>query len=164
MYNILIFSMGETGGVGSTFYFYIPMINKSLQSIVDQYQPIYKPIGTDASYLCSLSVRECQWMKLYVHIFKIEKYTSQLQSANSSRQCPRSIFWRGGTSQLQSANSSRQCPRSIFWQGGWKSGEVVSTTSQRAKELSEGDKNQSSASSESFYFTRLLQRRFECRC
>ena len=26
--------MGETGGVGSTFYFYIPMINKSLQSIV----------------------------------------------------------------------------------------------------------------------------------
>ena len=60
MYNILIFSMGETGGVGSTFYFYIPMINKSLQSIVDQYQPIYKPIGTDASYLCSLSVRECQ--------------------------------------------------------------------------------------------------------
>ena len=34
MYNILIFSMGETGGVGSTFYFYIPMINKSLQSIV----------------------------------------------------------------------------------------------------------------------------------
>ena len=48
------------------------------------------------------------------------------------------------TRQLQSANGSRQCPRSIFWQGGWKSGEVVSTTSQRAKELSEGDKNQSS--------------------